>query len=224
MAKVRGPLLSLTAQGQIGQSQVYGTWRGVPYARRYVIPGNPNTTAQQTTRSTFSAADDQFKRMLTLAQAPWHAQARGRSYTGRNAFIRDYVRQLRGQPDFAQYIGSPGAQGGLPLLALTAVGGALAGEIDITADVPPTPVGWTHDAVIITAFPDRDPSALMSVFAQETEVLEAAWTVGPPPQASYTFSGLQTGVTYVISAWLRSTRADGTTAYGVSTTSLTAAT
>lgn len=218
MAKVKGPLLSLKASGQIGKSVVFGDWRGVDYARVHVVPANPQTTAQTLTRQTFQFADDQFKRMLTLAQAPWSAAAVGKPFTARNVFISRYVRELRGDADMADYLASPGVNGGLPLLDFTAVSGSGSGEIDVTADVPPEPVGWTHDAVIFTAFLDRAPDAQMTDFMEESEVLAAAWAPGPPPVASDTLSGLVAGSDYAVSAFLRSTRADGVVAYGVSQT------
>jgi hypothetical protein len=223
MAKVKGPLLSLDASGQIGKSQVYASWRGVKYARQHVTPANPRTTAQTTTRNAFQFADDQFKRMLTLAQSPFKEGERGRPLTARNIFIGAYVRNLRGDADFTNYVASPGVNGGLPLASFAATTGAGAGEIDVSADIPPIPVGWTHDAVIYTAFLDRDPAAQMTDFAEEIEDLEAAWAAGPPRASTAGFTGLNTGATYAVSAFLRSTRADGVTAYGIGSTVLVAA-
>lgn len=223
MAKVKGPLLSLSATGQIGQSQVYASWRGVPYARRYVVPSNPRTTAQTLTRNTFQFADDQFKRMLTLAQSPWKQAEKGRPATARNFFISSFVRNLRGQASLTGYEASPGVNGGLPLKAFAPTTGAAPGEIDISADVPPLPVDWTHDSVIWTAFKDRAADEQMTDFAEEGEILEAAWSVGPPPQATDTITGLDTGVDYVVSAFLKSTRADGTVAYGIGSTAIVTA-
>ena len=224
MAKVKGPLLSLGASGQIGKSIVFGDWRGVKYAREHVNPANPQTTAQTLTRQTFEYGDDQFKRMLTLAQAPWKQSAVGKGFTARNRFISMYVKNLRGDADMTDYESSPGVNGGLPLLDFTAVGGAAAGEIDVTADVPPTPVDWTHDAVVYTAFLDRAPDVQMTDFMEELESLAASWSAGPPPQSSDTFTGLDTGANYCVSAYLRSTRADGVIAYGVGSTIIVAAT
>lgn len=220
MAKVKGPLLSLGASGQIGKSLVFGDWRGVKYAREHVVPANPNTTAQQLTRNTFTGADDQFKRMLTLAQAVWDASAVGKPFTARNKFISTFVRNLRGDADMTDYQGSPGVNGGLPLLSFTPVTGGGAGEIDVVAEIPPEPVGWTHDAVIYTAFLDRDPADPMTDFMEELESLAAAWAPGPPPVSSDTLTGLLTGQDYAVSAWLRSTRADGVTAYGIGSTDI----
>lgn len=218
MAKVKGPLLSLGASGQIGKSIVFADWRGVKYAREHVVPANPQTTAQTLTRTTFAGSDDQFKRMLTLAHTPWDASAVGKAFTARNKFISEFVRNLRGDADMTAYVGSPGVLGGLPLLTFSAVPGGASGEIDVAADVPPTPVDWTHDAVIYTAFLDRDPATPMTDFMQEIESLAAAWAPGPPPASTDTFTGLVAAADYAVTAFLRSTRADGVVAYGVSST------
>lgn len=223
MAKVKGPLLSLGASGQVGKSIVFGDWRGVKYAREHVVPANPRTTAQTLTRNVFEYADDQFKRMLTLAQAPWKQSAVGKGFTARNKFIGTFVKELRVKADMADYVPSPGINGGLPLLSFAAVTGGGAGEIDCTAEIPPEPVGWTHDAVVYTAFLDRAPDAPMTDFMTEAESLAAAWAPGPPPESTETLTGLDTGQDYAVSAFLRSTRADGVIAYGIGTTVIDAA-
>lgn len=50
MAKVTGPLQSFSASGQIAKSIVFGAWKGVNYVRKYVIPANPQSSAQGDTR------------------------------------------------------------------------------------------------------------------------------------------------------------------------------
>ena len=56
MAKVKGPLFSLSASGQIAKTLVYGDWKGIDVVRKYTIPANPNTAGQQTQRGYFAAA------------------------------------------------------------------------------------------------------------------------------------------------------------------------
>jgi hypothetical protein len=46
MAIVKAPLLSLDARGKLGSAIVYSGWKGIQTARAYVIPANPNSTAQ----------------------------------------------------------------------------------------------------------------------------------------------------------------------------------
>lgn len=58
MAKVTGPLFSLTASGQIAKSLVYMKWKGILDVRKYVIPANPKSTLQIAQRAIFHAAID----------------------------------------------------------------------------------------------------------------------------------------------------------------------
>jgi len=46
MAKVTGPLMSLSASGKIANTIVFAGWKGVQYARQYVIPANPQSEGQ----------------------------------------------------------------------------------------------------------------------------------------------------------------------------------
>jgi len=56
MPKTTAPLLSFDARGQIAHTQVYSSWRGRPYVRRYSVGTNPNTSDQQLTRNAFTWA------------------------------------------------------------------------------------------------------------------------------------------------------------------------
>lgn len=56
MAKLKAPLLSLGASGQIAKSLVYFPWKGLNLVREYVIPSNPQTSGQTTQRSYVTAA------------------------------------------------------------------------------------------------------------------------------------------------------------------------
>lgn len=56
MAKVKGPLFSLSAAGQLAKTLVYGDWKGIDWVRQYVIPANPKTADQQEQRGFFTAA------------------------------------------------------------------------------------------------------------------------------------------------------------------------
>lgn len=56
MAKVKAPLLSLDARGQIGKTLVFMGWKGLKDVREYVVPANPQTAAQQTQRGYLTGA------------------------------------------------------------------------------------------------------------------------------------------------------------------------
>lgn len=221
MAKVKSPLLSIGAQGQIGKSQVYAVWRGVPYVRQHVTPANPRTVEQVTTRGTFHALVQLWKFLQGLSQAPWTANARGRPYTDRNKIVQTNLPVLRGQADMTNWVGSPGALGGFPLANLAAVGGAASGEIDATLTTPPEPTDWTITSLTVQAIRDRDPVDLPAEIVQEAQELAPV----ADGANAITLDGLAAGQDYVISAWIVWTRPDAQTAYGASlTTGIVAAT
>lgn len=56
MAKTTAPLFSFTASGAIAKSLVYFPWKGLAAVRKYVVPTNPNTTAQSTHRAFLTQA------------------------------------------------------------------------------------------------------------------------------------------------------------------------
>lgn len=218
MAKVQSPILSIGAQGQIGKSQVYARWRGVPYARQLVVPSNPRSTAQQLTRGVFSGLSQLWKRAGTIAREPFNVSISGRPLTARNQYTKSNLSTLRGQTDFAGYVGSPGARGGIPPTSLAAVAGVSSGEIDLTVGAPSEPTGWTLDAIQWTAFQDHDPEMLPTDFIQEGE--DTSPTAGS--DVAITISGLDAGTDYVVSAWTQWTRPDGRTAYGASLSAIQA--
>lgn len=56
MAKLKGPLFSLSATGAIGKTLVYFGWKGLKVARQWVQPANPQTAAQVTQRGYLTEA------------------------------------------------------------------------------------------------------------------------------------------------------------------------
>lgn len=50
MAKVTGPLMSMSASGKIADALVFSVWKGVAYVRQFVIPSNPESPGQGDTR------------------------------------------------------------------------------------------------------------------------------------------------------------------------------
>ncbi len=61
MAKTQAPLFGFGASGQLGEALVFGKWKGIDVARKYVVPANPNTSGQSTQRG-----------YMTSAVAEWH--------------------------------------------------------------------------------------------------------------------------------------------------------
>lgn len=214
MAKVKGPILSLSASGQIGKSQVYASWRGVPYARQHVVPSNPQTLAQQAVRNVFAALDETHKRTGPIGREPWVAEAERRPVTDRNMYVKANLPALRGDANLADFIGSNGAKGGLPPSAVVAAATVNAGEIEVTVTSPNAPTGWTLFAVQAIALRDRDPATVPSEFVHENENL--APTAGG--NTVVTITGATSAAAYYVAAWTKWQKPDGTFAYGASLT------
>lgn len=158
MGKLTAPLLSFGADGQVGKSLVFSRWRGINYARRYVVPSNPQTAAQQTTRNTFSMLSDLWARYPADAREPWSIEALGKSYLDFNRFIGRNLTVLRGDPNMNGFLASLGARAGISLTSLVAAATANPDEISCTVVAPTPPTGWTLDGYRAVAFIDQDPA------------------------------------------------------------------
>ena len=207
MAKLTAPLLSFGASGTIAKVQTYATWRGVPYARRHVIPANPKTTGQVLTRDIFAALELRWKQGGPIMRAPWDRFAVGQKFVGRNSYIGKNIAASRGDADLDAYIGSPGAKGGLAASTLVLTTVASLG-IEAVVTVPAAPTGWTVTGVQVTALKDQTPEAVVADVIQEGEDLVAA-----PYQVDFT--GL-VAVTYQVQAWVKWLKPDASIAYGAS--------
>ncbi len=207
MAKVTGPLLSLGARGSIAKTQVYAAWRGVPYVRQHVVPGNPRTTEQTLTRSVFSWLMGVWKQLDPSAQAPWTAFASGKPLTNRNAFASTNIPLLRVGSDTAAFVASPGAKGGLAAGAATATGGS--GTIATTLAAPALPTGWTITQASAVAIKSADPHSSL--------VYTSAFAFDASSPYAPAFSGLASGL-WDVSLWFQYLTDKGVIAYGPSQT------
>lgn len=203
MAKVTAPLLSFGASGTIAKVQTYATWRGIPYARRHVIPANPQTTAQQLTRDIFANMELRWKQGGPLMRAVWDRFAVGQKFTGRNSYLGKNIAAMRGDADMDAYVGSPGAKGGLPCSSLV-LGTVAANGIEAVVTTPTPPTGWTLTSAIGTCFKEQTPEATVTDVIQEDEDLASA---------ECDFTGLDT-VEYQVQVWLKWLKPDSTIAYG----------
>jgi len=85
MAKVKAPLFGFGASGQLGKSIVFGNWKGLDTAREYVIPANPNSSAQSTQRG-----------YMASAVAEWHDTTNVLTATDKEAWAR--LAGVQGSP------------------------------------------------------------------------------------------------------------------------------
>lgn len=208
MSRITAPLLSFDARGKIADTLVYSNWRGVPYARRMVIPANPKTTGQVLTRDIFAALELRWKQAGPIMREPWDRFAVGQKFVGRNAYLGKNIAAMRGEVDMDKYIGSPGAKGGLPPTDIT-LGTVAAGGIECAFTVPAAPTGWTLTGAQATFLKEQTPEAVVADVIVEGEDLATPFTVD--------VTGLDT-VEYQVAGWLKWAKPDGSVAYGAGLT------
>lgn len=209
MAKLIGPLMSFGARGQIGKAMVTSKWKGIDYARQYVIPANPRTTAQQANRTRFALLREMWKLSPPDVRLPWTIFALGRNFLNFNAFVGENNRLLNGQMSMETMLMSPGARGGLPPQAVAATNGSNDGELEVTITPPDTlPSGWTIRRAIAAAIRDQDPTGIFSgPFVAGSDAT---------PPYSITLSGFELGDELVAFGFLEYEKPNGELAYSVS--------
>lgn len=205
MARTVAPLLSFEGSGQIAKTQVYATWKGRPYVRRYTIPANPNSSEQQLTRNTFRFLTALFKYFPGSALNAWNLYADSSRITARNAFIKLNNGPLRTETTLDNLIISPSARSGLIASAINITPGVGTLTVDLTA--PDLPTGWTITQAYAAAIRQQDPQTDSMYPVVAASDAAAPWSVA--------LAGLE-AEDYVVGGWFQFTRPDGSFAYGQS--------
>lgn len=103
MARITGPLLSLSASGKIADVLVASTWKGIPVMRQYVKPSNPQTEGQVAQRDCMSACVSAWRNYFTNAtgRTAWNRLALllADTMSGFNAFVRNATKIQIDNPD-----------------------------------------------------------------------------------------------------------------------------
>ena len=73
--------------GQAGKAGVFAHWKGRQYRRKYVVPSNPNTTKQQSIRTSFSNAVDKWHDFLSAQRKTYGYMATGLTMSGFNLLV-----------------------------------------------------------------------------------------------------------------------------------------
>lgn len=155
MPTTTAPLLSFDARGQIAKTQVYSSWKGQSYVRRYVVPANPRSSDQTMTRSVFTWLNNVWRIAPTDFLAPWQEAVKSRRMIDRNLWIQQNLPVLRPGDDLTGMIFSPGAKGG-PSSTVTVT----AGDDQLTfagAAPSPLPSGWSIVKLVGAALLQQDP-------------------------------------------------------------------
>ncbi len=191
MARLTAPLLSFEGSGQIARTQVYSTWKGIPYARRYTVPANPRSTGQVQTRSVFSWLNFIWRTAPADFTAPWRAAVVGRPLIDRNLFIKQNLPLLRTAGSLDGMVFSPGAKGGIASTITITPG---AGQLTFAGSDPtPLPSGWSIVALVGAAIKEQDPEADV-----DFEVFTVTDLTTP---FSAVMSGLEATTDYAAAGW-----------------------
>lgn len=191
MPTVIAPLLSFGASGQIAKTQVYSTWKGQPYVRRYVIPANPRSAGQTMTRDVFSWLNNVWRIAPADFIAPWQTAVQSRRMIDRNLWIQQNLPLLRPGTDLTGLVMSPGAKGG-PASPITVTPGN--DQLTFAGVTPsPLPAGWTIIAMVGAAIKQQNPHA-----DQDYEITVVTDTSDP---YSVVMTGLESVTDYVAAGW-----------------------
>lgn len=142
MARLTGPLLSLTASGTIADALTYSHWRGIQYVRTRVIPANPQSVAQVAIRNMFRNMSELWKRMDSHAKEPWQAAVRGQPLTDRNRHVGENLAAMAGDGDMNNLVMSVGSGQAIPMDTVAWADGA-DGTAVCTCTAPTAPSGYT---------------------------------------------------------------------------------
>lgn len=132
MARVEGPLFSLDASGTIGDAVTYSKWKGIPYARKRVIPANPRSAAQTGIRAMFGFVAAFWDQLTSQSKATWDALATSLNVTPINAYVRENMRRWIEGNTPTQDLPAAEASTGLTVTTQTLTGGAGHVSIEIT--------------------------------------------------------------------------------------------
>jgi hypothetical protein len=95
MAKVKGALLSMEAEGAVGKVLVVTSWKGRQVMRKWTVPSNPKSGPQVGVRSVMAGAVLLGKALITAEKAGWVQLAANNQLTWLNAFAAKALENLQ---------------------------------------------------------------------------------------------------------------------------------
>jgi len=97
VAKLKAPLFSFGASGQLAKALVYFPWKGIPVVRQYVVPANPQSDDQVVQRGHMTAAVAEFHaaKYTDADMVAWSRLAGigAKTMTGFNRMVQAYVKE-----------------------------------------------------------------------------------------------------------------------------------
>jgi hypothetical protein len=87
MATVKGPLMSMTAQGQLGSNLIFQNQNGRSVVKNFAKPKNPNSYEQKRQRCFMAFLSQSWKLLSTAQRATWLSLVRDESIPVYNAYL-----------------------------------------------------------------------------------------------------------------------------------------
>lgn len=132
MARVSGPLHSDAASGKFAGSVVFSTWKGRPYARQLVTPGNPKSAKQLGVRAMMAFLAAMWKAKSLPKWTGWAAAATARGISTFNAFAAENLARWQLFQGPSQVYPAAEASTELTVTTQTLTGGAGFATIEVT--------------------------------------------------------------------------------------------
>lgn len=87
MVKLTGPMMSFGASGTLAKTATFSKWKGRSYARQCVVPANPRSVLQVSTRAMFKFLSQAWDAIAPTPQGSWDDAAAARQYLPFNAYM-----------------------------------------------------------------------------------------------------------------------------------------
>lgn len=100
MAKVTGPLFSVSASGNIKRTLVYTSSKGVAIVKKLTPATDKRSEAQDEQRNLYQFFVGIWNGLTPEQKEPWNTQAKGHPLTGFNVFMSYYLDLYKNYYDF----------------------------------------------------------------------------------------------------------------------------
>lgn len=109
MAKVQGPLMSVSASGSVANAATHRATKHGAVVQQKSKPTGPASEAQQRERLRFANAMHQWDQLTTEQRAPWVLLATTHPLDDYKIFVREYLLQQCVPPNLPLVPAAPGA-------------------------------------------------------------------------------------------------------------------
>jgi hypothetical protein len=132
MARVTGPLMSVSASGTFAKTMVFSIWKGRAYVRERVIPNNPKTAMQTGVRSMMSFLAQAWAAIKVASGSSWETLAASKVVSTFNAFIGENLNSWQEFVSPTKSFPAAAASTPLTVTTMTLTGGAGLCTIELT--------------------------------------------------------------------------------------------